>query len=42
MTARDFLENHIMMKDEEGQFTCPDLRVKWGVPLTVLETVESF
>jgi hypothetical protein len=29
MTARDFLENHIMMKDEEGQFRCPDLRKKW-------------
>jgi hypothetical protein len=29
MTAREFLANHIMEKDENGLFRCSDLKAKW-------------
>lgn len=30
MTGREFLNNHIMIKDAQGKYLCPDLREKWN------------
>jgi hypothetical protein len=29
LTAREYLNSHVMLKDEDGKFSCSDLRVHW-------------